>query len=168
MRPSRRGLTRRRLRSSAQLVRDGGFGHPHERGEVADAQLAVRQRVENAHARRIAQRAERLGQIGDVVFADEGRAQLSHPRGVEVDDVAEVWEHMSDCSYVHAILSTSQSQLRPGVANYLGTVTVGRFDHWADAGAAWGSEAPWLLRPHDANWTPARDQRAASAALTVS
>ena len=60
-------LDQPQVAQQAQLVRDGGLGHPDQRGEIADAQLAVRQRVEDAHARRIAERAERLRQIGDVV-----------------------------------------------------------------------------------------------------
>ena len=56
-----------------QLMRDRRFRHPDQRGQVADAQLAVRQRVEDADARRIAQRPEGLGQVGDVVRRDQRR-----------------------------------------------------------------------------------------------
>ena len=74
-----------------QLVRDGRLGHADQRGEVADAQLAVRERVEDPHPRRVAERAERLRQIRRLRPAPmSAAAQLRHPRRVEVDDVAEV------------------------------------------------------------------------------
>ena len=45
-----------------QLMRRGRLAQAEQRRQIADAQLAVRQRVEHAHARRIAERAEGLGQ----------------------------------------------------------------------------------------------------------
>jgi len=43
-----------------QLVRHGRFGHPDERGQVADATFAVTERIHQSHARRVAQQLEDL------------------------------------------------------------------------------------------------------------
>ena len=48
-----------------QLVGDGRFADANERGNVADAELAGRQGIEDAHARRIAEHAERVGERFD-------------------------------------------------------------------------------------------------------
>ena len=45
-----------------QLVRHRRLAEAEHRGEIADAQLAMRERVEDAHPRRIAERAEGVGQ----------------------------------------------------------------------------------------------------------
>ena len=50
-----------------QLVRHRRLAQPQHRGQIADAQLAMRQRVEDPHARRIAERAEGIGQPRDRV-----------------------------------------------------------------------------------------------------
>ena len=83
-------LDQAQVAQQPELMRHRRLGHPDERREIADAELAVRERVEHAHARGIAERAERLGQIGDRVFADERRAQLGDAGGVEMNDVAEI------------------------------------------------------------------------------
>jgi hypothetical protein len=44
----------------AQLVRDGGFAHADERGDIADAQLAIRKGVQDANARGIAENTKRF------------------------------------------------------------------------------------------------------------
>ena len=46
----------------AQLVRDRRLADAHERRDVADAELAACQRVENPHPRRVAEDAKGLGQ----------------------------------------------------------------------------------------------------------
>jgi hypothetical protein len=86
----------------AQLVRHRRLRERQHGREIADAELAVRQRVEDAHARWIAQRAEGVGQAGDRVATDQRRAQPPHAGQVDLDDVAGVsrLEHMSRCSYV--------------------------------------------------------------------
>jgi hypothetical protein len=45
----------------AQLVRDGRFRQAHDSGQIGNAQLAVRQRVDEADTRRIAEDGERGG-----------------------------------------------------------------------------------------------------------
>ena len=45
----------------AQLMRNRGFREAGQRGEVADAPLAVRQSVHEAHPRRIPEQFEDLG-----------------------------------------------------------------------------------------------------------
>ena len=59
----------------AQLVRHGRLAEPEQRREVADAQLGVRQGVEDAHARRVAEHAERLGQRGHRAAAPSAPAR---------------------------------------------------------------------------------------------
>ena len=75
----------------------------------------MRQRVEHADARRIAQRANVSAQIGHVVAANQRVPQLGDAGGVEVDDVAERRrgaERISErsCSYVQKI---PRVRLRP-------------------------------------------------------
>ncbi len=81
-----------------QLVRHGGFADPYEPGDVAHAQLARCQRVENADTRRVAEHAEGVGDGLDGPGLEENAA----PRGtrapgqvreitVEIGD----WGHMS-------------------------------------------------------------------------
>ena len=74
-----------------QLVRHGGFRHANQSGEIADAELTVRQRVEDTHPRGIAERPEGLGEVCHDVLSDERLTQFGNPRRVEVNDVAEVW-----------------------------------------------------------------------------
>ena len=47
------------------MVRDGGFADPDQFGDVADAQLARREHVENPHARGIAKHSEGFGERFD-------------------------------------------------------------------------------------------------------
>ena len=47
-----------------QLVGHRRFGEVEAGGEILDAQLRARQRVQHAHARQIAKRAEGFGQRG--------------------------------------------------------------------------------------------------------
>lgn len=57
----------------AQLVRDGRFRHPEQGGEVADVALAVREGVEDADARGIAQHFEGVGEGRDGVSVKQVR-----------------------------------------------------------------------------------------------
>ena len=50
---------------------------PQHGGQIADAQLAVRERIENPHARRIAERAEGVGQPLDRVGLHQRRRESS-------------------------------------------------------------------------------------------
>ena len=74
----------------AQLVRDGGLADADEGGDVAHAQLAARQRVEDPDARRVAEDAERVSQR----FDGAGRQQRVAPSlgvaGIEVGRLAGV------------------------------------------------------------------------------
>src|SRR5687768_7655022 len=54
-----------------KLVRDGGFGQAEELGQMADAQLAARQDVEDANPRGIAQDFEDIGEGADRVRVQE-------------------------------------------------------------------------------------------------
>ena len=58
-------------------MRYGGLADADERGDVADAQLAGRQRVEDAHPRRIAEDAKRVGQRLDRVRGHQQTASAS-------------------------------------------------------------------------------------------
>ncbi len=72
------------------------------RGEIADAELAVRERVEDADAGRIAEGAEGVGEPLDGVGRDQRGADLPDSGEVDLDQVADfvIFEHMSSCSYV--------------------------------------------------------------------
>ena len=85
-----------------QLVRHGRLGQPEDGRQVAHAQFAVRQRVENADARGVAERAEGVGQPLDGRRRHQRRADLPHPREVDLDEVADFirYVHMSNWSYV--------------------------------------------------------------------
>ena len=56
-----------RVAQQAELVGHGRLGHAELGGEVADAQLGARQRVEDPHPGRVAEHAEDLGQALDGV-----------------------------------------------------------------------------------------------------
>ena len=88
----------------AQLVRHRRLAQPQHRGQIADAELAVRQRIEDPHAGRIAERAEGVGQALHGVGRDQRRADLPDSGEVDLDQVADfgIIEHMSRCSYVSA------------------------------------------------------------------
>ena len=72
-------------------MRNGRFADADERRDVADAQLAGGERVEDAHPRRIAEHAKRLGQGLDRVrgisrprrasLVPDGRRHTNHPCG---------------------------------------------------------------------------------------
>ena len=65
-----------------QLVRDGGLGEAHERREIADAALAVGQRVDQPHARRIAQQLEHVGDRFDGAAGKQALLELRDGRGI--------------------------------------------------------------------------------------
>ena len=74
----------------AQLVRDGRLAEAEQPGEVADAELGAGERVEDAHARRIAEDLERLGQGADRRLGEQRRLERGHLRRSEVEHVAGV------------------------------------------------------------------------------
>ena len=78
------------IAQKSKLVRDRRLGHPDQGGEVADAQLAVGQGVEDPHTRRIAEGAKRLHEVRHIVRSDERRPELGDTGGMEMDDVTEV------------------------------------------------------------------------------
>ncbi len=71
-------------------MRNGRLGHADQRRQVAHAQFAMRQRVEDPNARGVPERAEDLGKVDDILVADQGGPQLGYTRGVEVHDLAEI------------------------------------------------------------------------------
>ncbi len=73
-----------------QLMRDRGLADPDERGDVADAELAGRERVENSHARGIAERAERVRQSLDGSRRQQTLSSRGRAPGVQVFGVAVV------------------------------------------------------------------------------
>ena len=64
------------LGERAQMVRYGGAGHVEHRGNVDDALLPVAEQPENAHARRIAERAEQLRHGGKARVVGKDAAHL--------------------------------------------------------------------------------------------
>jgi hypothetical protein len=56
-----------------ELMRHRRFARPEEGGEIADAQLGPRKRVEHADARDVAQRLEGFGEGGGVLVAQQLR-----------------------------------------------------------------------------------------------
>ena len=64
-------------------MRDGRFRQPDDGGQIGDAQLAVRQRIDEADARRIAEDGERGGQLfgGALVEERPGRGRVSGRAG---------------------------------------------------------------------------------------
>ena len=64
------------LGERAQMVRYGGAGHVEHRGNVDDALLPVAEQPENAHARRIAERAEQLRHGGKARVVGKDAANL--------------------------------------------------------------------------------------------
>ena len=88
-------------RSSRSWCDTADWLRPQHRGEIAHAQLAVRQGIENAHAGRIAERAERVGQALHGVRRYQLGADLPDAGEVDLDEVANfIFEHMSKCSYI--------------------------------------------------------------------
>jgi len=83
-------------------VRHRRLAHPQHGRQIAHAQLAVRQGVENPHPRRIPERAEGIGQPRYRPGRDERRANLADAGEVDLHEVADVirCEHMNSCSYV--------------------------------------------------------------------
>ena len=86
----------------AQLVGDGGLADPQHRRQVAHAQLAVRQGIENPHARGVPERAEGVGQPRYRVWRHQRRADLADTGEIDLNKVANliIYEHMSSCSYI--------------------------------------------------------------------
>src|SRR5688572_10599508 len=68
------------IAQQTELVRDGRLGDVQPTGEIADAQFAARERVENAHARRITEYTKDLGQPLDGLLIETrpGSMYLSH------------------------------------------------------------------------------------------
>ena len=66
-----------------KLMRDGRLGDAELTGKVADTQLGPRQRIEDSHARRIAEDAKDFGQAVNGVRVKSG--------------------HMNKCSYVSTL-----------------------------------------------------------------
>jgi hypothetical protein len=61
----------------AELMGDGRLAHADERGDIADAKLSVRERIEDSHAGWITQDAKRVGKP----FDRAGRQQALTSRG---------------------------------------------------------------------------------------
>lgn len=74
-RPARSDKTK--ATEKAQLMGDGGFAQADERRQLADAQLTMGERVEQADPRRVAEQLERLGEGFDRL----GREQRPPTRG---------------------------------------------------------------------------------------
>ena len=60
----------------AQLMRHGRLGEPHEGGKITHAALAMRQGIDQAHPRRIAQELEDLCDRLDRPDAEQARLHL--------------------------------------------------------------------------------------------
>ena len=118
MRPSRRGRTSRRPRSSRSWCETADWLSAEHRGQVAHAQLAVRQRVEDADAGRIAEGAEGVGQALDRVGRTSSARSDSGPAEVDLDQVADfvIFEHMSNCSYVTTGPESGTGVKEPGAS----------------------------------------------------
>ena len=108
-----------------KLVRHGRFAQAHERGQIADATLTVRQRVYNPHAGGIAEELEDIGDGLDRVGRPAGASRTSDSAtaspvrlGAESgrwnrgpDSAGTTYEYMSKCSYVKRVTTT------PGVVS---------------------------------------------------
>ncbi len=71
-----------------QLVRDGGLAQPEEPRDVAHAQLRPRQRVEDPHARRIAQNLECFRQRGHRAVSHQPPLERGDLTRMQMEDVA--------------------------------------------------------------------------------
>ena len=90
MRPSRRGRTEPQAAQQPQLVRDGRLRQLQDGREVAHAQLAMGQRIQDADARRIAKRAEVSASALDRRPGSTSAARSLLTRGqVNLDEVAD-------------------------------------------------------------------------------
>ena len=91
----------------AQLMADGALGQTQKLGQVADAQLAFEQGIQDADAGGVTQHPEQVGQILQPVVAGHQAVeflqvgmfvlpgtQVRHGKGPPFD------KHMSICSYV--------------------------------------------------------------------
>lgn len=67
-----------------QLVRHGGLADADKRGDVADAQLAVGERIENLHARGVAKNPECVGQRFYRSSRQQRLTARAKPAGIEV------------------------------------------------------------------------------------
>ena len=82
----------------SQLVRRGGLADADERGDVADAELARRQRVENPHSCRITEDAECLGKRFDRTRAHQEGLSRRREMGARAFDCRGAffnWGHMN-------------------------------------------------------------------------
>lgn len=60
----------------AELVRHGRFGRADPAGQIADAQLPPRERVEHPNARGIAEHPEGLGEVGEAVIHERNHMNI--------------------------------------------------------------------------------------------
>jgi hypothetical protein len=65
-----------------QLMRDGGLGETHEGREIADAALAVRQRVDQPHSRRIPEKLEHVRDGFNGAAGKQALLELRDGRGI--------------------------------------------------------------------------------------
>ena len=73
-----------------QLMRDGGLADADERRDIAHAQFAGRERVEDSDARRIAEHAERVRQTFDRACRQKALAPCRRTARIEMIGVAAV------------------------------------------------------------------------------
>jgi hypothetical protein len=71
-----------------QLMGDSRFAHTYERRDVADAQLAICQRIEDPDASGIAKHTERFGEDLNRVAGHQRMAPLFAPCGVKMRSFA--------------------------------------------------------------------------------
>jgi hypothetical protein len=64
----------------SELMRHGRLAQAQQRGEIADAQLGARERIEHADTRRIAEHLERLSECGDRRLGEKGALEPRRPR----------------------------------------------------------------------------------------
>ena len=72
----------------AKLVGYGGFAEVEQRRKVADAQLRVRERIEDPHARGVSQNAEGVGERRNIAAADEGFPEARYDIWMSVERLA--------------------------------------------------------------------------------
>jgi hypothetical protein len=64
----------------AKLMRHGRFAQAQESGEIADAQLRARERVEHADTCRVAKHLERFGECDHRRLGEKGALEPRRPR----------------------------------------------------------------------------------------
>ena len=109
----------RRLQN-AQLVGHGALGQIQHPGNIAHAQLALKEHIEDLDARRIAKNAKQLRQIVERLVVRQGSKHLRHRVLMHVEVFARrcavlfrfchgisslSFEHMNDCSCVYITTS---------------------------------------------------------------